>query len=79
MRARVGAEHPWRAGVCPAQAVVRLSPVPGLPDRQAIVFYQLAAQSCQRGVIQRVTKDTRIGFPRPIWLQVKQPLTNEKA
>lgn len=67
MCARVGAEHPWRVGVCPEWAAGWPSPVPqrspGHPDRQAMLFYHLAAQSCQHGVIQRVTKDTRLRFP----------------
>lgn len=67
MCARVGAEHPWRVGVCPEWAAGWPSPVPqrspGHPDRQAMLFYHLAAQSCQHGVIRRVTKDTRLRFP----------------
>lgn len=59
----VGSQHPQAAATC----LVR-SPVISPP-----------AQFCQRSVIQQVTKDTQISFPQPLWFQVKQPLTNEKA
>lgn len=36
---------------------------PGRPDGPAMLPYRAAARCCQRGVIQRVTKDTRVRFP----------------
>lgn len=69
-----GAGRPQGAASCPVQSCA-----PAGAPRVSSPVVSPPAQSCQRRVIQRVTKGTRISFPQPLWFQVKQPLTNEKA